>query len=211
MRAHGSRIQFIERFSSFPLAFRLARNKNPRMDHAPEKQTGTVRVRRATPADAALLRHWDEQPHVIASDPNDEWNWEVELSRTPDWREQMIAEVDARPVGFVQIIDPAREESRYWGDAPAGWRAIDIWIGEASDTGKGYGTRIMQLVLDRCFADSEVSAVWIDPLASNLRAHRFYERLGFRVVGPRRFGEDDCLVYQLTRADRRQFARRKPK
>lgn len=26
----------------------------------------------------------------------------------------------------------------------------------------------------------------------------FYERLGFALVGPRRFGEDDCLVYQLS-------------
>jgi aminoglycoside 6'-N-acetyltransferase len=34
-------------------------------------------------------------------------------------------------IGFVQIIDPAREESHYWGDAPGGLRAIDIWIGEA--------------------------------------------------------------------------------
>lgn len=44
-----------------------------------------------------------------------------------------------------------------------------------------------------------MSAVLIDPLASNTRAHRFYERLGFRLVGPRRFGDDDCLVYRLDR------------
>jgi aminoglycoside 6'-N-acetyltransferase len=42
--------------------------------------------------------------------------------------------------------------------------------------------------------------VLIDPLASNTRAHRFYERLGFEFVERRRFGEDDCLVYQLLRA-----------
>jgi aminoglycoside 6'-N-acetyltransferase len=153
-------------------------------------------------ADTLLLRNWDEQPHVIASNPNDDWNWEVELARDPEWREQLIAEVEGRPVGFVQIIDPAREESHYWGDVPAGLRAVDIWIGPPEDLGKGYGTRIMHLVLDRCFADSSVSAVLIDPLASNVRAHRFYERLGFRALERRRFGEDDCIVYQLTRPDR---------
>src|SRR5699024_7153255 len=52
-----------------------------------------VRLRAAGPADLALLRAWDEQPHVVASDPNDDWNWEVELGRNPDWREQLIAEV----------------------------------------------------------------------------------------------------------------------
>ena len=134
----------------------------------------TISLRAATPADVVLLRHWDEQPHVIASDPNDDWRWEVELGRTPDWREQLIAEVDGRPVGFVQIIDPEREETHYWGDVPPNLRAIDIWIGEREDLGKGYGSRIMALVLERCFADASVAAVLIDPLAGNVGAHRFY-------------------------------------
>lgn len=160
-----------------------------------------MNLRSATFADLDLLRYWDEQPHVIASDPNDDWNWEVELERTPDWREQLIAELDGRPIGFVQIIDPAREESHYWGDVTANLRAIDIWIGEESDLGKGYGTRIMQLVLAQCFADPAVTAVLIDPLASNTRAHRFYERLGFQFIEQRQFGDDNCFVYRLSRAD----------
>lgn len=160
-----------------------------------------INLRSATSADLDLLRHWDEQPHVIASNPNDEWNWEVELERTPDWREQLIAEIDNRPIGLIQIIDPAREESHYWGDVAADLRAIDIWIGEEADLGKGYGTKMMQLALARCFADPSVKAVIIDPLASNTRAHRFYERLGFQFVEYRRFGEDECFIYRLNRQD----------
>ena len=158
-----------------------------------------IHLRRATLRDAELLRRWDEQPHVLASDPNDEWGWEVELARDPDWREQWIAEEGGRPIGFLQIIDPAREETRYWGDVPPGLRAIDIWIGDAADLGKGYGTEMMRLALARCFAEPSVSAVLVDPLESNVRAHRFYERLGFRFVERRRFGEDDCCVYRLER------------
>lgn len=160
-----------------------------------------IQLRPATIADLALLRHWDEQPHVIESDPNDDWEWETELLRNPDWREQLIAELDGRPIGFVQIIDPAREETQYWGDVPENLRAIDIWIGEMADTGKGYGTRMMRLALRRCFADPAVEAVLIDPLASNAAAHRFYERLGFRFLERRQFGEDDTFVYRLERAD----------
>jgi hypothetical protein len=70
-------------------------------------QDVAMKLRPATPADLELLRRWDEQAHVIASDPNDDWGWETELGRSPDWREQLIAEVDGRSVGFVQIIDPA--------------------------------------------------------------------------------------------------------
>jgi aminoglycoside 6'-N-acetyltransferase len=160
-----------------------------------------VNLRAATLADLALLRYWDEQPQVVASDPNDDWGWEIELSRNPDWREQLIAEVDGRPIGFVQIIDPKREESHYWGDVPANLRAIDIWIGEEADLGKGYGTEMMQLALARCFADAAVTAVLVDPLDTNTRAHRFYERFGFQFVEHRRFGDDDCCVYRLSRID----------
>jgi aminoglycoside 6'-N-acetyltransferase len=131
---------------------------------------------------------------VIAAAPNDDWGWDVELNRSPDWREQLIAELDGRPIGFVQIIDPARDESHYWGDAPGGLRAIDIWIGEADELGKGYGTKMMNLALVRCFSDPSVTAVLIDPLANNVRAHRFYEWLGFQFVERRRFGDDNCPV-----------------
>jgi aminoglycoside 6'-N-acetyltransferase len=160
-----------------------------------------MRLRPATPADLPLLLHWDQQPHVMASDPNDDWEWETELARTPPWRRQLIAESAGRPIGFIQIIDPALEESHSWGDVPPGLRAIDIWIGEPSDLGRGHGTRMMHLALARCFADPSVTAVIIDPLRSNRRAHRFYRRLGFREVERRRFGDDDCLVMRLERDD----------
>ena len=160
-----------------------------------------VTLRPATLGDLELLRHWDEQPHTVASDPDDDWGWETELARNPPWREQLIAEVDGRPVGFLQIIDPAEEDSHYWGDAPPNLRAIDIWIGEASDLNRGYGTAMMKQAIARCFAAPEVTAILIDPLASNTAAHRFYERLGFRFVDRRQFGGDDCFVYRLERDD----------
>ncbi|WP_017302283.1 GNAT family N-acetyltransferase [Nodosilinea nodulosa] len=160
-----------------------------------------VALRPATLADLALLRHWDAKAHVIAAVPNDDWAWEIELKRTPDWREQLIADVEGRPIGFIEIIDPAQEDSHYWGEVPANLRAIDIWIGEKADLGKGYGTKMMQLALARCFANPAVTAVLVDPLAGNTQAHRFYERLGFRFVECRCFGEDNCRVYRLERGD----------
>lgn len=72
-------------------------------------------LRPATLDDLALLQAWDEQPHVLASDPNDDWRWEVELARHPPWREQLIAELSGRPIGFIQIIDPALEGTRWFG------------------------------------------------------------------------------------------------
>ncbi len=159
-----------------------------------------ITLRQASIEDLATLQHWDQQQHNIDADPNDDWEWETELLRRPPWRAQLIAELNGTPLGFLQIIDPLEEETHYWGSVPPNRRAIDIWIGEADNLGKGYGTIMMKLALERCFADEKVEAILIDPLVSNKRACRFYEKMGFTFVERRRFGEDDCYVYQLDRA-----------
>jgi aminoglycoside 6'-N-acetyltransferase len=158
-----------------------------------------MRLRRATLADLALLRRWDELPHIVNAHANGAWGGEPELARTPGWREQLIAELDGRALGFVQIIDPAREDSHYWGDIEEDLRAVDLWIGDPDDLGRGHGTMIMRLALERCFANPRVLAVLADPLASNTRAHRFFEKLGFKLIERRSFGDDDCHVYRLKR------------
>ena len=164
-----------------------------------KKSTPNIKLRPATIDDLSLLKHWDEQPHVIESDPNDDWKWETELLLHPDWQEHLIAELDDSPIGFIEIIDPAKEELHYWGDVPDNLRAIDIWIGEKENLGKGYGTQIMHLAIDRCFKNKNVTAIIIDPLDTNVDAHRFYERLGFQFVEHRKFSDDCCSIFQLDR------------
>jgi aminoglycoside 6'-N-acetyltransferase len=163
-----------------------------------------MQLRLATPDDLELLRRWDAAPHIIASKGIEDWGWERELVRSPDWREHLIAEADGVPIGFMQIIDPLREDGHYWGDCPPGLRAIDIWIGEEASLGQGLGTEMMRMAIERCFTDPSVHAILIDPMASNARARRFYERLGFRFVEDRRFGDDDCAVYRLVRSNWQQ-------
>lgn len=167
-----------------------------------------LRLREATIDDLALLRRWDEAPQVVEADPNDDWGWETELLRRPDWRRQMIADVDGRPIGFMELADPARADDRYW----AGWlaahpafaatpsRTIDLWIGEADALGQGHGTRMLHEGLALAFGSPGVGAVLLDPLDANRRARALYARLGFVDVGLWRFGQDDCRVMRLTRA-----------
>src|SRR5688572_12232048 len=106
-----------------------------------------------------------------------------------------IAELDGRPFGAMSIIDPHLEPTLYWGDIEPNLRAVDIWIGDSADRGRGYGEQMMQLAFQLCFEDPKVMAIVIDPLTSNTRAHQFYQRLGFEPIGQRTFGEDDCLVH----------------
>jgi aminoglycoside 6'-N-acetyltransferase len=163
-------------------------------------QQPNITLRPATIEDLALLEYWDTQPHVKASDDDDdEWDWTDSLINVPNWREHLIACVDGRPIGCIQIIDPALEETHYWGEIAPNQRAIDIWIGEATDLNKGYGTVMMELALTHCFADPQVEAIWIDPLVSNTAAQRFYERLDFVFIEKRQFDDSLCKVYRLTR------------
>ena len=157
----------------------------------------SLSFRPARPGDLELLQRWDEDPDVVASDPKDDWNWAEELGREPEWREFWIAELDGRPIGFLQIIDAAEEESHYWGTVESGAHAIDIWIGEPWARGRGHGTAMMRFAIDRCFRHRRATVVLIDPLVENHRAHAFYERLGFRFIEERDFGGDRCRVYAL--------------
>ncbi len=158
-----------------------------------------IKLRPATINDLEVLQYWETKQHVIDCDPDDDWNWEFELTRTPVWREQWIAEINARPIGMVQIIDPYLEETKYWGDVEQNKRAIDIWIGEEDHLNKGYGTIMMRLAIERCFQNDEVTGILIDPLKSNKKAHRFYERLGFIFVEERSFNDVPCYIYELNK------------
>lgn len=164
-------------------------------------------LRPMTSADVPLLDRWDQQPHVIyaTSDDPDQTKafgdtyWPDELARVgPDYQ-YYIAELRGRAIGALQIIDPHTEPTHYWGAIEPNLRAIDIWIGSADDLSHGYGTDMMRQAFRMCFADPSVTAIVIDPLTSNTRAHRFYQRLGFVAEDRRLFGDDDCLVHRLTR------------
>ena len=122
-------------------------------------------------------------------------NGKKNFGRSPSWREQLIAELRAKPIGFIQIIDPLLEETHYWGEVESNVRAIDIWIGEEHNLNKGYGTEMMRLAIKRCFANDDVKYILVDPLASNVRAHQFYESMGFRFVEERVFGIDLTHVW----------------
>lgn len=161
----------------------------------------SISLRPADESDLDLLRYWDEQPHKLAADPNSSWDWEDELPRQLNGREQLIAELNGRPLGFIEITDPKADDSHYWGDCPAGIRAIDIWIGESANLGRGYGSIMMKQALSRCFDDPSVHSILVDPLANNTPAHRFYERMGFRYLERRQFDSDDCFVFRLQRSD----------
>lgn len=167
-------------------------------------------LRPAVEADIPTLKAWDREAHVISATTDDPEadeahegvTWEDEIAMQSEVYRYLIAELDGRPIGAMQIIDPHLEPTHYWGEcAPNQW-ALDIWIGRAADLGRGYGEAMMKQAFALCFADPAVTGILIDPLVSNTRAHAFYQRLGFMPVEERLFHEEDlCLVHHLSRSE----------
>ena len=166
-----------------------------------------IALRAATIADVPMLELWDRDPAVISATTDDptadkafgDHDWALELLSQTPVSYFLIAELDGRPIGAMQIIDPHAEPTHYWGDIDEHLRAIDIWIGDPAQRGKGYGSKMMRLAHALCFEDPAVTAIVIDPLASNERAIVHYRRLGYTPVGRQRFGDDDCYVHRLER------------
>ena len=160
-----------------------------------------VTLRPVLHTDIPMLEVWDSDSDVMAAIAADvRRDWHAELERDKRFTELLIGEIDGHPFAFVELCDAANEESHYWGDdVEQGAWALDIWIGQPQFRNRGLGTTLMQVALARCFDRHDAKVVFIDPLVSNVAAHRFYERLGFQAVGVRWFDDDECLVYRLPR------------
>ena len=58
-------------------------------------------------------------------------------------------------------------------------RGIDQSLANASQLGKGLGTKLVRALVELLFNDPEVTKIQTDPSPSNLRAIRCYEKAGF--------------------------------
>ena len=137
----------------------------------------TITIRHAIAADAPTLERWDLEPHVVTATTDDpdateayeDMDWAEEIASNSEVSRYWIAERDGRPIGVMQIAAPHLEPTHYWDEIEPNQRALDIWIGQAADLGKGYGTAMMRQGLAICFTDPSVTAVVDLPLvAANL-------------------------------------------
>ena len=160
-------------------------------------------MRRANLADRDLLVAWDADPDVRASGGDDDWrDWDSVLAEESGYEEFWLAVEDDGPSGIVVLLDAAREPTHYWGDVePYTW-ALDIWIGRPDHRSRGLGTAMLRWAIERCFTVHGARRILIDPLETNVRAIDLYRRVGFTDVGPRTFGEDRCLLLEVSRPDR---------
>lgn len=178
-----------------------------------------LNIRKAHKEDIETLNYWNSLPHIIRccyypdalgnlpKDPDTSFEEDFKFIDTygRDVWDIRIAEVNKKPIGVLELIDPFKEPTGYWRninfDLEVNSRALDIWIGETRYLNKGYGTSMMEWVFKHCFVDLDCDSIVIDPLINNKDAIRFYQRLGFKKIGIEKFDNDICLVHALKRKD----------
>ena len=141
-----------------------------------------VFLRPFEPTDAELYRRWraDAEPMALAG-----WNDRAPLSLaqsaarmdrlTTDQGKDYFTFVlcllaDERPIGEVSLADLDRLN----GSAQLG-----IFIGEADEWGKGYGTDAVNAVVGFGFRELRLERIWLNVGTDNARARRAYEKGGF--------------------------------
>ena len=97
----------------------------------------------------------------------------------------MVKSFLKRPVGYVQFYPWSAEldEARQIGiPDPEGSYGLDIFIGEPDAIGRGVGATVVALVSRHLFQEGGATSVALLTPVGNERAHRAYEKAGFRKV-----------------------------
>jgi aminoglycoside 6'-N-acetyltransferase len=152
-----------------------------------------IRPMRDETHDYELFVRWRNEPHVA------EW-WNTDDDPVPmtleharaeygphadAWVSACIIAVAERPVGFVQFYPWSDEpdEAREMGvPDPDSSYGLDIFIGEPDMVGRGVGSMVVALVARYVFGTAGANSVALLTPVGNERAHRAYERAGFRKV-----------------------------
>jgi RimJ/RimL family protein N-acetyltransferase len=155
--------------------------------------------------DLPMLRDWLLRPHVAEwwgpAESLDELRENYILdAHAPDATRAYIANLKARPIGFIQSYVVMGSGDGWWEDeTDPGARGIDQFLAESNQLGHGIGRAMIRAFLQRLFADAAVTLIQTDPSPRNLRAIRCYARAGFRVVGPVNTPDGPALLMRCTR------------
>ena len=82
------------------------------------------------------------------------------------------------PIGYMQYYQ-VLDGIPYGVNATRGDYGVDLFIGEPDVWDQGIGTHALSMLLDYLFAEMRGKRILIDPLVTNHRAIRCYEKCGF--------------------------------
>lgn len=135
--------------------------------------------RKFTLNDLPLLETWlqTEPARKYFGVPED-WLHEIEANMGADWIHHFIVE-DGKPFAFVQYYDAHRAPLGIWSEAPLGAAGIDFLIGDLDFTGKGYGLKLVNFLVEEASKTGRFEHVVADPTLENIASIKLLEKAGF--------------------------------
>jgi RimJ/RimL family protein N-acetyltransferase len=143
-----------------------------------------IRLRELERADLLALNGWRNDPELldllgnnflfIAGAVDEKWYESYLASREHNVRLAIVMETSGQYVGNVNLtgIHPVNRSAEF-----------SILVGDKTVWGKGVGREATRLMLAHAFSDRNLHRVYLSVLATNERALRLYERVGFRTEG----------------------------
>jgi GNAT superfamily N-acetyltransferase len=109
----------------------------------------------------------------------------------------LLAYEDEEPIGYAELEASEAPESV---SGPEPVELVRIYVDQKM-IGKGYGSALMKSCIGQAIHDG-YKTIWLGVWEKNEHAIRFYEKLGFTIVGPRVFvlGSDIQNDFIMARA-----------
>jgi RimJ/RimL family protein N-acetyltransferase len=143
----------------------------------------SVILQRFQPAHMELLAAWLRRPHVARWFPEPEQNlaWAM---KPPSGGSQGIIAWGRSEVGYVhwQRVDRATLDALGLPEIPANSVDVDLLLGDEGRVGKGLGPSALAVLAAEIGQDARVPLIGLTTSIENTRAHRAFEKAGFRIT-----------------------------
>lgn len=140
-----------------------------------------MKIREFTIEDLNMIEVWLAQDYIqkFWGDPRD-WIKEISENIIADWVKYFVVECDTAAIGFLQYYETDKAPQGEWSDEPIGTVGIDYLIGDMEYIGKGYGSKIVRLLIDFIKSKNEYDFIVADPLLDNVASIKVLESNGFK-------------------------------
>jgi aminoglycoside 6'-N-acetyltransferase Ib len=175
--------------------------------------THIITLRLMTEAYLPLLCAWLNRPHVLqwwADSAIDEAGPTLAVVRTKYLPRVLQAEqvtsyvalLDDKPIGYAQSYVAMGSGGGWWPEiTDPGVRGIDQFLANVDQLNQGLGTQLVQVLVNKLFADPAITLIHTDPAPGKHRAIRCYEKAGFVAQGSIHTPDGPALYMTRRRGD----------